>query len=92
MATLYISRYAGVSHNCGQDPMGTQALTTSGTSAQSTANTNGASVAMLFSDVAHYVTEGSDPTATTANSVLVPGGVPIWLRLTMGHKLAALTV
>lgn len=92
MASLYVSYYAAVENDCASLPMKSEVVTTSGTSAQSTANTNGALVAMLFSDAAHYVTIGSNPTAAAGTSVYLPAGVPLWLRLAMGAKLAAITV
>lgn len=91
MATLYVSWIGGVVSNCAQEPVKSETVTTSGTSAQSGANPAGA-VVQLFSDAAHYVDVGSDPTATAANGVYVPANQVYHLSVPNGAKIAAITV
>ena len=91
MADLIISYYGGVTNQCAAIPLGSETVTTSGTSAQSGANDDFGAVASLFSTTAHYVTSGSDPTATAANGVYLPASTLVWLDLTNGHKFAAIT-
>lgn len=90
MASLYVSYYGSVLAGCGKDPLGSEVLTTSGESEQATPPDH-AVVAMLFSDAAHYVTDGPDPEASDANGVLVPADIPVWIALNRGYKLAAVT-
>jgi hypothetical protein len=92
MATLIISRYAAVENNMGSGPCGSQSLTTSGTSAQSSGNTNGAAAVMLYSTAAHWFVTAADPTATATNGAYLPASTPIWVKVGMGEKIAAITV
>jgi hypothetical protein len=97
MADLYISYFAGVAHGCASTPTGSEVVTTSGTSAASGTNANGAAVAMVFSDAAHYVTVGfavgeNDPEAAAGTSVFLPAGVAMWLALPINAQIAAITV
>lgn len=90
MATLYVSYIGAVENGVSASPLGCETVTTSGTSAQATGNA-GAACIMLYSDAAHYVTFGANPTATATNGIYVPASVPIWLD-NAGAKLAAITV
>lgn len=94
MATLYISLFGGVDNLCASAPLGTTALTTSTTSAQSAANSGGALVASLYSDAAHYVAVGSNPTASASNGAYVPANTLFWLDLSAdtAGKIAAVTL
>ncbi|WP_230280265.1 hypothetical protein [Croceicoccus sp. Ery15] len=93
MASLIISYYGGVSNHCASSPLKSETVTTSGTSAQSTANTSGAAVASLFSDTAHYFTIADNPTASAANGVYLPANTLVWvdLRDALTAKFAAVT-
>jgi hypothetical protein len=91
MATLYVSWLGGAVLNCAVDPIKSETVTTSGTSAQSGANP-GARVAQLRSDAAHYVTTGGDPTATAGKSVYVPANETYYLAVGSNQKIAAITV
>lgn len=93
MADLIISFYGAVDNGCAGDPLGSETVTTSGTSAQSAANTEGAVVASLYSTAAHYVTVGNDPTAAAANSFYLPASTVMWLdlRANLTDKIAAIT-
>lgn len=93
MASLIISYYGGVSNQCASSPILSETVTTSGTSAQSAANTAGAAVASLFSDAAHYFTIGDNPTAAAANSVYLPASTLVWVDLkdAVTAKFAAIT-
>lgn len=89
MATLYVSYYGAVDNQCASLPLGSEAVTTSATSAQANGNAS-AAVVMVFSDTAHYVTFGSNPTATMGTGAFIPANTPFWLDNT-GAKLAAIT-
>lgn len=93
MASLLISYYGSVENNCPGDPIGAETVTTSGTSAQGAVNTDGAVVASLWSDAAHYVTVGDDPTAAATNSFYLPASTLVWLdlRANLSDKIAAIT-
>lgn len=92
MASLYVSFFSGVQNGCASSPAGSQTLTTSGTSVQSNANTNGSTVASLHSDTAHWVTIGSNPTATSSNGFYLPANVMVWVDLgPTTDKIAAIT-
>lgn len=92
MASLYISYFGGVADECARSPLGSEVVTTSATSAQSTANPEGGIVAMLFSDTAHYIAEGANPTAAAGSGVYLPASTALWLSVKGGYKLAAITV
>ena len=93
MATLYVSYVGGVQYGVAKSPMGTDTIATSGTSAKSDANT-GASVAVVFSDAAHYVAVGpaASVVASAANGIYVPANVQRELALNPGDEVAAITV
>lgn len=94
MATLYISYYGGVQNDCASEPLKSETVTTSTSSAQSSANSNGAAVASLWSDTAHYVAIGSNPTATATNGFYLPASTLFWLDLrdNLSDKFAAITL
>ena len=92
MASLIISYYGSVQNSCASTPLFTETVTTSGTSAQGTANAKGGVVASLYSTAAHYFTVGSNPTAAATNSAYLPASTLLWLDLnTLGDKIAAIT-
>lgn len=91
MATLYVSWLGGVVGPIGREPIKSETVTTSGTSAASSTN-NDASVVQLFSDAAHYVDVGANPTATATNGTYVPANTLYWLSVPAGVKIAAITV
>lgn len=90
MASLIISYYSAIDRNCAKAPSGSVTVTTSATSAQSAAAT-GPVVAMLYSDVAHYFKDGTNPTASAAAGAYLPANTPLWLALRAGDKIAAVT-
>lgn len=97
MATLYISYYATVDKLCAGDPIKSETVTTSGTSAASGTLPTNAAVAMLVSDATHYFTIGTDtPTAAATNGGVLYADSPLWLNLGTGSrpalKIAAVTV
>jgi len=92
MASLIISYYGTVQNHCASNPIATETVTTSGTSAQGTANSKGAAVASLYSTAAHYFTVGSDPTAAATNSGYLPASTLLWIDLNaLTDKIAAIT-
>lgn len=92
MASLYISYFGGVENNCAARPAKSETVTTSGTSAQGAVNTDGAAVVSLFSTAAHWVTVGSNPTATATNGFYLPASTLMWLDMDgLGNRLAAIT-
>lgn len=91
MASLYVSWIGDVTNGIGSSPMGSEVVTTSGTSAQSGANPAGEAV-QLFSDAAHYVAVGDNPTATAGNGIYVPANQAFYLAIGNGKKIAAITV
>lgn len=91
MATLYVSWLGGAVLNCAVDPVKGETVTTSGTSAQSGVNPGGR-VAQLYSDTAHYVMTGSDPTASADNGLYVPANAIYWLSVGSRQRIAAIEV
>lgn len=93
MATLYVSYLGGVEYSVAKNPMGTTTITTSGTSAKSSAN-KGASIAIVHSDAAHYVAIGpsASVTASAANGTYVPANTEREFALKFGDEVAAITV
>lgn len=92
MATLTISYFGSYSDGCAMDPLGEEAVTTSGTSAQSTFATNKfPRFAKLQSAAAHHVATGTNPTATATNGFTLGADEVMWLRMNSGYKLAAIT-
>lgn len=79
-------------------PIVAEALTTSGTSAATTAtagtaSANGTLVARCSAtDAAHYVVAGAAPTASATNGYWVPSGGVIDISVAPGDKIAARTV
>lgn len=66
-----------------------QKLSVTGTSAQSSALTECEEV-LLCATKAMWVTVGSDPTATTSNSIPLIAGEKFHLRVRPGYKIAAI--
>lgn len=96
MATLYVSYFGSVDKHCAGDPIKSETVTTSGTSAASGAIPDGTSIIKIQSDAAHYVTIGlSTPTAAATNSAYVGAGEVFWLRTASStraaQKVAAIT-
>lgn len=88
MATLHVSYVAGVQYGVAKGPMAYEAVTTSGTNAAGTGNP-GATVAIVFSDAAHFVKVGA--AATTSNGMYVPANVQRELALDHGQQINAIT-
>lgn len=63
----------------------------SGTSAQSAALNAATSIVRLSSTTNCYVLAGANPTATSSHT-LVLAGVPRYMEVTGGHKIAAIRV
>lgn len=95
MATLYVSYLGGVDKMVADSIVGSTTITTSGTSAQSGTIPKNVGIVVLFSDTAHYVTVGNDPTAAAANSIYVPASFTREIRVQNGYgvdlKVAAIT-
>jgi hypothetical protein len=93
MASLYVSFYGGVDYGVASRPSGSEVVTTSGTSAKTSGNDGGV-VASVFSDAAHYVNVGPSASVTAAagTSAYVPANTLVWLKLTQGDEIAAITV
>lgn len=91
MASLYISYFGGADKYCAYDPVGSEVVTTSGTSTQSTANTKAGTLAKIQSDTAHYIKDGENPTAAAGTGVYLSANEILWLRLNRGYKIAAIT-
>ena len=96
MATLYISYFGSVDKLCAADPIKSETVTTSGTSAASGTIPDGAVVAQIISDTTHYVTIGTGtPTAAATNSAVQFANTPLWLRTQTSAraalKIAAIT-
>lgn len=97
MATLYVSYFGGVDKQVAADPIKSETVTTSTTTAATGAIPSGAVVASLFSDTAHYVTIGTDtPTAAITNSFYLPANTVREIRTFNGdgvaRKIAAITL
>lgn len=89
MATLYVSYFGAVDKDVAADPIKAETVTTSGTSAASGAIPDGAMIAKVQSDVAHYVTIGTGtPTAAATNSVYVGANEVLWLRVQTSSRAA----
>lgn len=96
MASLIISYFASVDKEVAGEPIKSETITTSGTSAASAAIPSNAVVFSLFSDAAHYVTFGEGtPTAAASNSFYVPANQLHWQRSFVSpgvaRKIAAIT-
>lgn len=83
MATLLISLFGNVDKECAGSPLGTVSLSTSGTSAATSALNVRAVVAAFYSDTAHYVAIGGDGdtlTASASNGFYLPASTLYWQR------------
>lgn len=97
MADLYITYWATVDKYCAGDPIKTEKVTTSGTSAQSGAIPFNAVVATVTGIALHCVTLGDAPTAAVgAGSFILPANAERDIRLTnhaaATYKFAAITL
>jgi hypothetical protein len=98
MASLYISYFASVDKECAADPIKSEVVTTSTTSAASAAIPDGTAVIKINSDTAHYVTIGTGtPTAAVgAGSFYLAATEAMWLRTQTSNraalKIAAVTL
>lgn len=97
MADLYITYWGTVDKMCGGDPIKSEKVTTSGTSAKSGVIPAGAVVATVTSTVLSCVTVGDDPTAALgAGSFVLPANAERDVRLTnhaaATYKFAAITL
>ena len=98
MATLYITEFSsggpdsrGVQLQVGKLPAITsQAVTISGTSAQSAALNANTRFVRVLSDTACYLVAGDNPTATSSNMRIL-ADTPEYFAVTGGQKLAAIT-
>lgn len=92
MASLIISYFGKTEGGAVGTTLGSETVTTSGTSAQSEINSKGAAVAFLHSSAAHWVTVGTDPTATSTNGFYLPANVLVPYDLDgITSKFAAIT-
>lgn len=96
MAALIISYFGSVRRGIACDPIKSESLTTSTTSAASAAIPVNAAVALIASDTAHYVTIGAGtPTAAIGNSFYLPANTLRELSVNdVGgtYKIAAITL
>lgn len=95
MATLYVSYFGSVQKGVAGDPVKTETVTTSGTSAATAAIPKSALVAAVHSDAAHYVTIGEGtPTAAITNGFYLPANVTreFIVPPNVTVKIAAVTV
>ena len=92
MATLYVSFLGGVQYDVAKSPMGCETLTTSGTSTATTSNP-GASIAVVFSEEAHFVNTGPDGWAVASADVgiYVPANVEREIAIGSKDQIAAIT-
>lgn len=89
MATLYVSYYGSVDKLCAGDPIKSETITTSGTSAAGGTIPDGAMVACIVSDTSHYVTIGTGtPTAAATNGGIQFANSPLWLRIQTANRAA----
>jgi len=95
MATLYVSYLGGVEKQVAYDIVGSETITTSGTSAQSAAIPQHAGIAVFYSDTAHYVLTGTNPTATATTGLYIPANFAREISIKNGKgntlKIAAIT-
>ena len=97
MATLILSYLGGASKGVAYDIIGSESVTTSGTSAQSAAIPDQAEIVHVYCvDTGHYVKIGSNPTAAAATGFYVPAATVREFKLKTGmgistYKLAAIT-
>lgn len=67
-----------------------QAVSISGTSAQSSALGSNTTAAMLCATVACFVALGTSPTAVANTSLFLPANVPVFVGVQGGHKVAVI--
>ena len=97
MATLILSYLGGASKGVAYDIIGSETVTTSGTSAQSAAFPIEAEIVQVYCvDAAHYVKMGANPTASATAGFYVPAATVREFKLkagmgVSGYKLAAIT-
>lgn len=94
MPTAFCSFYGGSTLGVATDPISTQAITTSGTTAKTaTAAPDGASIVGVIGDAAHYVNVGPQATVTAAQTagVYVPANVERLIFVPPGYGVAAIT-
>lgn len=95
MATMYVSYLGGAQFGVTKAPLGTVTITTSGVTAKTAAAAPaGAAIAVIRSDVAHYVATGAHDTVTAAaaNGLYVAANETRELVLNPGDGVAAITV
>lgn len=96
MASLIISYFGSVHRGIAGDPIKSESLTTSTASAASGVVPTNAAVAVIASDIAHYVTIGTGtPTAAIGNSFYLPANTLRELSVNdVGgtYKIAAITL
>ena len=95
MATLYINYFGGAQFGVASGIGGNTTITTSGTSAASSAIPGGTQIVGVSSDVAHYVTVGTGtPTAIAGAGFYLPAGGTREFRVDSSGaalKIAAIT-
>lgn len=93
MANMYVSYLGGVAYGVAKEPIGSEIVVTSGTTAKTAAAAPGAIIAVIFSDTAHYVNTGafSTVTASAATGIYVPANVERHIALNFGDGVAAIT-
>lgn len=96
MASLYVSYFGSQDENAIANPISSEIITTSVTSAAGGAIPAGALYAALWSTVVHFATVGTGtPTASQANSMAIPGNWNTIIRLPITNgtalKIAAIT-
>ena len=94
MPTVFCSFYGGSHMGVAHDPISSQAITTSGTTAKTaTAAPDGAQIVGLVGDAAHYVNIGPQATVTVtaATGVYVPSGAERLITIPPGYGVAAIT-
>lgn len=67
-----------------------EAITSSGTSAQGGMTATGNQVAIVYCGTAVVVNTGANPTAALATGVYVPAALPYSIGIRNGHKLAVI--
>jgi hypothetical protein len=94
MATAYVSYLGGVAYSVAKEPIAAVTITTSGTTAKTAdAAPSNATIAVFFSDAAHYVNTGpqADVTAAAMNGIYVPANIERHLVINPGDGVAAIT-
>lgn len=94
MATMYVSYVGGVAGEVAKQPVGSTTLTTSTVSAKTATAPASAAIAVVFSDVAHYVTTGpqASVTASAATGIYVPANTERHLAINAGDGVSAVTL